>query len=172
MATFFCLCKFATFSNISSRTFSSFLPSKTSIYHSLSSSSATFSFTWDDAFRISQPQTATQHRSTYLQAFFHKVQLCNRAPVSSYHCLLCFLGNTNNEDKLVYWEFETPNCAFVHHPLYFPIKLFLFGFWNMGLANVGDHKLAIEWLKYLCRWRHPRKVFKNVVGIQRWEGMG
>ncbi|KAG4935353.1 hypothetical protein JHK85_050272 [Glycine max] len=80
MATFFCLCKFATFSNISSRTFSSFLPSKTSIYHSLSSSSATFSFTWDDAFRISQPQTATQHRSTYLQAFFHKVQLCNRAP--------------------------------------------------------------------------------------------
>ena len=112
-------------------------------WFSLSSSSATFSFTWDDAFRISQPQTATQHRSTYLQAFFHKVQLCNRAPVSSYHCLLCFLGNTNNEDKLVYWEFETPNCAFVHHPLYFPIKLFLFGFWNMGLANVGDHKFMV-----------------------------
>ncbi|RDX66952.1 Nudix hydrolase 20, chloroplastic, partial [Mucuna pruriens] len=87
MGTISCLSKFATLSNIGSRPFSSLFPSTTSIHFSLaSSSSSTFSFTWDDVFRISQSQTATQHRSLCLQGFFHKVQLCNRASVSSSHC--------------------------------------------------------------------------------------
>ncbi|KAL2321231.1 hypothetical protein Fmac_030200 [Flemingia macrophylla] len=84
MATFFCLSKFST---LPSRPFSSLFPStpflsKSSINLALASSfsSATSSFTWDDVLRVShQSQSATQHRSRYLQGFYHKVQLCNRS---------------------------------------------------------------------------------------------
>ncbi|KAG5134366.1 hypothetical protein JHK82_025554 [Glycine max] len=84
-----CINKFATLSNIRSRPFfSSHFPSHhfpsttTSINFSIASSSfssATSSFTWDDVFRISESQSATQDRSRYLQGFSHKLQLCNRA---------------------------------------------------------------------------------------------
>ncbi|XP_027924733.1 nudix hydrolase 20, chloroplastic-like [Vigna unguiculata] len=86
MGTVCCISKFATLSYVRSRPFSSLLPSHpflstTSTNFSLASSfssSATLSFTWDDAIAISQSQSNTQDRSRYLQGFFNKVQLCNR----------------------------------------------------------------------------------------------
>ncbi|XP_057447094.1 nudix hydrolase 20, chloroplastic-like [Lotus japonicus] len=85
-----CLFKFATLcSSIRSRPFSSLSSSSTpshpfpscstfspkaSIKHNLVSSS----FTWNNVFRISEPEASTQDHSCHLQGYFNKVQLCNR----------------------------------------------------------------------------------------------
>lgn len=159
-----CISKFATLSNIRSRPFfSSHFPSHhfpsttTSINFSIASSSfssATSSFTWDDVFRISESQSATQDRSRYLQGFSHKLQLCNRASVSSSHCFLCFLGKYKqwmNESNLVSWV--TQLCVCASCSLFYHKVFFLFGFWNMGLANFKF--LGHTWFDFilsLCCW--------------------
>ncbi|KAE9600289.1 hypothetical protein Lal_00045589 [Lupinus albus] len=92
MAMALCLFKYAPTSLCSSLFSSTKIPNSHpfsfSTFSSSSSSSsystvlATPTFTWNDILNISQSSTSIQqqhqHPSSYLQGFFHKVQLCNR----------------------------------------------------------------------------------------------
>ncbi|KAF7819847.1 nudix hydrolase 20, chloroplastic-like [Senna tora] len=56
------------------------IPSRVAASIKLASSSASVNstFSWDDVFSIPQSGAATEDRSSYLQGYFEKVQLCNR----------------------------------------------------------------------------------------------
>ncbi|CAL5186525.1 unnamed protein product [Lathyrus oleraceus] len=77
-------CCYKPFSSPLSSFITSHLFSSSSIYHtfpsfSLSATGGTCTLTWDDVFRISESETAIEDDpSSYLQGYFHKVQLCNR----------------------------------------------------------------------------------------------
>ncbi|CAI8594828.1 unnamed protein product [Vicia faba] len=80
--TFFCYKPFSSplSSFTTSHPFSSSSINHTFPSFSLSATGTTCSLTWDDVFRISKSETAIEEDpSSYLQGFFHKVQLCNRA---------------------------------------------------------------------------------------------
>ncbi|KAL5079653.1 hypothetical protein RYX36_008074 [Vicia faba] len=80
--TFFCYKPFSSplSSFTTSHPFSSSSINHTFPSFSLSATGTTCSPTWDDVFRISKSETAIEEDpSSYLQGFFHKVQLCNRA---------------------------------------------------------------------------------------------
>jgi len=105
-------CNFSTsffsykpFSSSSSSSLLSFKPSHTfspsfSInnhtllsFSSSATSGSTCTLTWDDVFHVSQSEAVIQEHApcSYLQGYFHKVNLCNRGSVSSYlnTSLLC-----------------------------------------------------------------------------------
>lgn len=99
-------CCYKPFSSPLSSFITSHRFSSSSIYHtfpsfSLSATGGTCTLTWDDVFRISESETAIEDDpSSYLQGYFHKVQLCNRGSVSSYFItplLFCLVFLENNE---------------------------------------------------------------------------
>ena len=75
--------------------------------HSVSVSAAnTYTFTWDDVVRISQPDSVP-HDSSDLSGFFQKVKICNRGSVI-FFCL-CILTSVLVIFKLNVWLLRYSN---------------------------------------------------------------
>lgn len=102
---------FSPSSSINNHTLPSFSTSATN--------GSTCTLTWDHVFHVSQSEVGVEEHDpcSYLQGYFHKVQLCNRGSVSSYLNYLSFVS--------VFGSALT-NICFDRIDL--NVKLFMFGY--------------------------------------------
>ncbi|WJX25796.1 hypothetical protein P8452_14800 [Trifolium repens] len=90
--------------------------SSSTINHTFPSTGGTCTLTWDDVLHIFESKHVTEQEEdpcSYLQGFFHKVQLCNRGSMSTTY--LCLSGFKDKQSEFLPFFIEGHIVGFIHN---------------------------------------------------------